>query len=151
MTEQDPLQIAGWLDRLQQNGYRVTAPRQAVVEAIACSPYVLNPLEVYEIARQRYPKLGLVTVYRTIDKLEEIGLLQRVHQHSSCQGFVAASPGHQHLLICQGCGRVQKFNGDLEQIDLLETAVELDSGYRIQDHWLQLFGLCAECQQTASK
>lgn len=148
MKEADLGLMSSWLERLQQNGYRITAPRRAVVETIASSPFVLNPLEVFEQARQRYPKLGLVTVYRTLDKLEEMGLLQRVHQHNSCQGFVAASPGHQHLLICSKCGRVQSFSGELEQIDNLASAVARDSGYSIQDHWLQLFGLCAQCLEA---
>jgi Fur family transcriptional regulator, ferric uptake regulator len=136
----------GWLERLQSNGYRLTAPRQAVVETIASSPYVLNPMEVYEQARQRYSRLGLVTVYRTMEKLELLGLLQRVHQPSGCQGFVPASTGHQHLLVCQNCKRVQVFQGDLEQMDTLIDEVGKNSGYRIDDHWLQLFGLCSACQ-----
>lgn len=145
-----PGSIDGWLDCLQENGYRLTAPRQAVVEVVACSRYVLNPLDVYEQARQRYSKLGLVTVYRTLDKLEEIGLLQRVHQPSGCQGFIAAFRGHQHLLICQRCGRVEMFGGDLEKIADLLAEVEKTSGYTVQEHWLQLFGVCSECQQIAS-
>lgn len=137
---------SNWLDRLQENGYRLTAPRQAVIDVVAGSRFVLNPLEVFEQARQAYPKLGLVTVYRTIEKLEEVGLLQRVHQPSGCQGFVAAFRGHQHLLICQGCGRVEIFSGDVELVNTLVKNVEKDSGYNVQDHWLQLFGMCSECQ-----
>jgi Fe2+ or Zn2+ uptake regulation protein len=121
-----------------------------VVEVIASSQFVLNPLEVFELARLHYPKLGLVTVYRTIEKLEEVGLLQRVHQPSGCQGFVAAFCGHQHLLICKDCGRVQVFSGDLELIDSLIFDVEIDSGYQIQDHWLQFFGTCPACQNDTT-
>jgi Fur family ferric uptake transcriptional regulator len=138
--------VESWLGRLQNNGYRLTAPRQAVVEVVASSQRVLIPLEVFEQARQRYPKLGLVTVYRTIEKLEEVGLLQRVHQPSGCQGFVAAFRGHQHLLICQNCGRVEMFSGDFEKMDTLVEEVEKGSGYAIQEHWLQLFGVCSRCQ-----
>jgi len=119
---------------------------RGVVEGGASSPYVLNPLEVFAQARQRYPRLGLVTVYRTIEKLEEVGLLQRVHQPSGCQGFVAAFRGHQHLLICSACGRVEPFAGELEKMDGLVVEVEKSSGYRVQEHWLQLFGFCAACQ-----
>jgi Fe2+ or Zn2+ uptake regulation protein len=139
---------SNWLECLQANGYRQTAPRQAVVEIIAASQRVLSPLEVYEIARAGYPKLGLVTVYRTIERLEELGLLQRVHQPSGCQGFIAASSGHQHLLICQGCGLVEFFSSDQEKIESLMTDVAEKSGYSIQEHWLQLFGVCTNCQKT---
>jgi len=138
--------VDGWLERLKNNGYRLTEPRQAVVEVVAASQYVLNPMEVFEQARRRYRRLGLVTVYRTIEKLEQVGLLQRVHQPSGCQGFVAALHGHQHLLICHECGKVEFFDGDLEKIEPLMAAVERQSGYEVQEHWLQLFGRCAGCR-----
>jgi Fur family transcriptional regulator, ferric uptake regulator len=138
--------IEEWLERLHENGYRLTAPRQAVVEVIASSQRVINPLEVFSQARQRYPGLGLVTVYRTIEKLEELHLVQRVHQPSGCQGFVAAFSGHQHLLICQECGLVEFFSGENEKIEGWTAALEQESGYSIQEHWLQLFGVCAACQ-----
>jgi Fur family ferric uptake transcriptional regulator len=139
-----------WLACLQENGYRITEPRRAVVETIATSQQALNPFDVFERARACYPKLGLVTVYRTIEKLEELGLIQRVHQPSGCQAFITAFSGHQHLLICQSCGRVEFFNGDVEQMDGLMQAVGANSGFKIQDHWLQLFGVCATCQQANS-
>ena len=135
-----------WLACLQENGYRITEPRRAVVETIATSQQALNPFDVFQRARAQYPKLGLVTVYRTIEKLEELGLIQRVHQPSGCQAFVTAFSGHQHLLICQSCGRVEFFNGDVEQMDGLMRAVGTNCGFKIQEHWLQLFGICAACQ-----
>lgn len=134
-----------WLDCLQANGYRLTGSRQAVVEIIAGSQRLMSPLEVYEQARSRYPGLGLVTVYRTVDKLEELGLIQRVHQPSGCQAFIASHFGHQHLIVCQQCGRVQYFDGD--QLEPLMKDVEGKSGYQISDHWLQFFGLCDDCQE----
>lgn len=144
------LPIEDWLLRLQENGYRLTEPRQAVVEVIASSQRVINPLEVFSQARQRYPSLGLVTVYRTIEKLEELHLVQRVHQPSGCQGFVAAFRGHQHLLICEACGQVEFFSGEDEQIEGWTAALEQESGYTIREHWLQLFGLCAACRGSVS-
>ncbi len=87
-----------------------------------------------------------MTVYRTIEKLEELELVQRVHQPSGCQAFVAACKGHQHLLICQQCGRVEFFSGDSERMEPLIAAVGRVSGFQIEDHWLQLFGQCESCQ-----
>lgn len=136
-----------WLKCLQENGYRLTAPRQIVVEVIAESQRALNPFEVHEIARQRYPRLGLVTVYRTLEKLEELNLIQRVHQPSGCQAFVSAACGHQHLLICRDCGRVEFFEGDGKGIEELIDEISRRSGYVVGDHWLQLFGTCADCQR----
>lgn len=140
--------VEEWLNCLQSNGYRLTAPRRAIVETIATSRCVLNPFEVFELARARYPKIGLVTIYRTIEKLEELNLIQRVHQSASCQAFIAAFSGHQHLTICQECGRVEFFSGEDDQMEILMAEVGEKSGYQIKEHWLQLFGLCQECQPT---
>jgi Fe2+ or Zn2+ uptake regulation protein len=136
-----------WLRRLQTHGYRVTAPGQAVVETISTSQHALTPLEIYEQTRAHYPRLGLVTVYRTIEKLEELKLVQRVHRPNGCQAIIAAFSGHQHLLICQQCGRVEFFSGEGDQMDLLMSQVSQESGYQVDQHWVQLFGVCRPCQQ----
>lgn len=133
-----------WLEQLHDHGYRLTGARRAVVETMAKSARALTPIEVYDLARKKYRALGLVTVYRTLEKLEELHLIQRVHQPMGCQAFVSAGVGHQHLLLCQDCGRVAFFEGD--DLDALTKTISKKTGYQINEHWLQLFGLCAECR-----
>jgi Fe2+ or Zn2+ uptake regulation protein len=67
-----------WLDSLQESGYRLTAPRRAIVAIIADSSRALDAIEIYDQGRSEHPRLGLVTVYRTLEKLEQLGLVQRV-------------------------------------------------------------------------
>jgi len=133
-----------WLEQLHDNGYRVTAARRAVVDTVFGSTCALSPIEVYDAARKKYGALGLVTVYRTLEKLEELHLIQRVHQPMGCQAFIAAGIGHQHLLLCQQCGQVEFFEGD--DLDALTKSISKKTGYQIQEHWLQMFGLCANCR-----
>ena len=133
-----------WLTQLNKNGYRLTKARRAVVETVAKSTRALTPVQVYDAARKTYRALGLVSVYRTLEKLEELHLVQRVHQPEGCQAFVAAGHGHQHLLLCQNCGRVTFFEGD--DLDKLIGSISTKSGYQIREHWLQLFGLCKSCK-----
>ena len=135
-----------WLDQLNENGYRLTKARRAVVETVAKSTRALTPLQVYDAARKAYHALGLVSVYRTLEKLEELHLVQRVHQPGGCQAFIAAGQGHQHLLLCQRCGRVTFFEGD--DLDKLIRSLSTRTGYKIREHWLQLFGLCRSCQRS---
>ncbi len=132
-----------WLAQLHENGYRITKARGAVVEAVEKSTHALTPIEVYDMARKKYRALGLVTVYRTLEKLEELHLIQRVHQPMGCQAFISAGEGHQHLLLCQNCGQVAFFEGD--DLDVLTKSIAKKTGYQISEHWLQLFGLCANC------
>ena len=134
-----------WLNQLQENGCRITGARRAVVETVQGSTRALTPVEVFDIARQKYRALGLVSVYRTLEKLEELHLIQRVHQPQGCQAFIAASHGHEHLLLCQKCGQVMFFEGD--DLDTLFQAIARKTGYQIREHWLQLFGLCQACQE----
>jgi Fur family transcriptional regulator, ferric uptake regulator len=135
-----------WLEKLQENGYRLTGSRRTVVETVAGSNRALSPMEVFDLARTRYPGLGLVTVYRTLEKLEELGLIQRVHQPEGCQAFISAFNGHQHLILCSGCGKVEFFSGD--NLESLFQGIGKQTGYQVRDHWLQLFGLCADCLQA---
>ena len=133
-----------WLSQLHENGYRLTDARRIVVETVEKSARALTPIEVYDIARKKYRALGLVTVYRTLEKLEELHLIQRVHQPLGCQAFISAGEGHQHLLLCQNCGQVAFFEGD--DLDVLTKSIAQKTGYQISELWLQLFGLCADCR-----
>jgi Fur family ferric uptake transcriptional regulator len=133
-----------WLKRLQANGQRLTSARRAVVQTVAASPWALTPLQVFDAARRRYRRLGLVSVYRTLELLEDLRLVQRVHQVEGCQAFIAATTNHQHLLVCRNCGRVVAFGGD--DLQGLMASVSRESGFQIEGHWLQFFGLCGNCQ-----
>ena len=134
-----------WLTELRSQGYRITDARRAVVEAVAQSQRALTPNEVYDLGRERYPKLGLVTVYRTLEKLEELPLIQRVHQEHGCNAYLSQAEGHQHLLICEQCKKAVYFEGD--DLDAFFGAVGKEHGFNVQEHWLQLFGTCEDCQR----
>ncbi len=133
-----------WLVQLQDNGYRLTGARRAVVEIVVSSTHALTPVEVYDAAREKYPDLGLVSVYRTLEKLEELKLIQRVHQPKGCQAFITAGTGHQHLLLCSECGQTTLFEGD--DLDNFIQSVARKTGYQVSEHWFQLFGLCPNCK-----
>jgi len=137
--------VNSWLTQLQSNGYRLTNARKAVVETVAGTTSALNPLEVYEQAKSTCPSLGLVTVYRTLEKLEELNLIQRVHQPGGCNAYLPHANGHQHLIICHQCGRAEYFEGK-EDMDAFFAQVAGEHGFTVREHWLQLFGTCAECK-----
>ena len=136
--------VTAWLNQLKESGHRLTAPRRAVINTLACSQRALNAYEVHEAALKEYPKLGLVSVYRTLAKLDELNLIQRVHHPDGCHAYIAGFTGHQHLLICQECGHTEYFEGD--DLKALVNRVSFESGYRVEEHWLQLFGVCPACK-----
>ncbi|MDZ4158404.1 MAG: Fur family transcriptional regulator [Anaerolineaceae bacterium] len=142
----EPLQSVSdqWLEKLSTSGYRLTNPLRVIVKVFTKSGHTLSPNQVFDEARRIYPQIGLVTVYRTLEKLEELGLIWRVHEVAGCHTYVAAPVSHQHLLICRACNRAEYIQG--EEIETLMAHLGAESGYIIQDHWLQLFGVCCECQ-----
>ncbi len=127
----------------------MTAPRKAIVAIIVNSSRALDAVEIFDLGRVEHPRLGLVTVYRTLEKLDELGLVQRVHQPDGCNMYLRAPEGHEHLLLCKSCGQMEYFSGD----DLSELIEQISqrSGYQVLEHWLQLFGLCGSCQVVTAE
>ncbi len=136
------------LDQLRQalstRGYKLTAPRRAVLDVVAGMCESLSPAEIYERARRRYSRLGLVTVYRTLDILVEVGILRRIHLEDGCHSYALAQAAHGHHLICSKCKEVIEFDGC--DLDGLFKTVARKTGFRIEGHWLELFGRCPKCQ-----
>jgi Fur family ferric uptake transcriptional regulator len=139
--------MGGWEQCLADAGCRITAPRRAVMQVLQKASVPLSPREILEQGKRVYRRLGLVTVYRTVNLLAELNLVRRVHREDGCHGYLLASPGHRHALICQCCGRAVEFPGEDDLHALIER-VEAGTGYRVDDHLLQLLGLCPDCQGT---
>jgi len=135
--------IDQWVRVLQKSGCRITAQRRVIINVIANSQHALQPLEVCTLSRAVNPRIGLVTVYRTLDRLEELGLVQRVHREDGCHMLMPAANGHEHYLVCTDCGRTILFQGD--DLSALFSRVETKTGFQVNEHWLQLFGICPDC------
>lgn len=133
-----------WVSVLQESGCRITAQRRVIISVVVNSQHALQPLEVHALSRAINPRIGLVTVYRTLDRLEELGLVQRVHREDGCHLLMPAANGHEHYLVCTDCGRTILFHGD--DLDALFARVEARTGYQVSEHWLQLFGTCPQCR-----
>lgn len=134
------------IDRVRARGYRLTAPRRAVLETLAHERAHLTPEELYHRARRRYPKLGLVTVYRTLALLERAGLVERVHVDARCKSFALVRLGgdHHHRLICRDCGRVEEFSDCTLESTL--RGLQKRTGFAIESHQLEVIGHCPQCQ-----
>ncbi len=137
--------IREWEQQLYNNGYRITASRCAIMEVLREAQEPLSAQELLARGRQHHRTLGIVTVYRTLDLLSELGLVRRVHRSDGCHGYLSASPGHHHAILCLHCGRASEFQGQDDLIELLGR-VRRETGFEIDDHLLQLYGTCSECR-----
>lgn len=134
-----------WIRTLDDSGYRLTKPRIAVIQSLTQTDRALNPTQIFFLAHRQCSSLGLVTVYRTLEKLEELQLIQRVYLQDGNYGFFPKSEGHHHLLICKQCNRTEIFSGD--DLFPLFSKLNLETGFEVKDHWLQLVGVCAKCKK----
>ncbi len=105
----------------------------------------MSAADVYERAKRRCPDLGLATVYRTLEILDELGVIRRVHMDDNCEGFAPVALAHGHHVICVKCNRVTEFEGC--DISAVLTSAARQTGFRIEEHWLELMGVCSECRQ----
>lgn len=138
-----------WESQLQRSGARITKPRKAILNVIASSSQPLTPLEIFNLARQDAPNIGLVTVYRTIEKMESLGIIDRIHGHNQCQTVFRAASGHRHLLSCTSCGNSVYFDGLSAENEFKDIGQK--NGFVINGHLLQLFGLCKSCQDIEDR
>jgi Fur family ferric uptake transcriptional regulator len=135
------------LRRLSQAGYRITQPRQAILQVLHEHDEGLSPEELHRLGQRVYPPLGLVTVYRTLDLLDELGLVRRVHSEERCQRYASAVP-EQHYLVCSVCHRVLEF--PCGGLDPFIKEVQARTGYRVTEHLLELRGICPACQDAGA-
>jgi Fe2+ or Zn2+ uptake regulation protein len=129
---------------LTRAGYSNTRARRAVLEAIHEAQGQASPADLLALGRMHHPGLGLVTVYRTLGILAAQGLLRKLHLDDGCHTYAPATHDHGHYVICERCRRTVEFEGC--DIRAVETAVEEQTGFQVRKHWLEMFGLCPECQ-----
>jgi Fe2+ or Zn2+ uptake regulation protein len=130
------------LETLRARGWRVTAARRAVVEALARAGCAADVQTVYRIAKRAYPKLGLVTVYRTLDLLAREGWVQRWEEGGAAR-YELDQPHHHHL-VCLACGSVQRW--DRCPVRVREGATL--GGFVVTGHRLDLVGYCRSCREV---
>jgi Fe2+ or Zn2+ uptake regulation protein len=137
-----------WLTALRESGFRVTTVQETLIDIFAHSEHALSAGQVWDIARQSRPQTGRATVYRTVDKLESLGLLRRVHGYEGCSRFISVPPEPLMLFICLDCGRADYL--DRQPFNALVDTAQQASGHRIQESRIQLSGICAGCLELPS-
>ena len=105
----------------------------------------LSPTEIQQRGQVFCHDLGLVTVYRTLELMDELEMVRAVHLADGCHGYVLSTPGHTHHVVCERCHAVIEVIG-CELGDFLDT-VATRTGYQITGHWLEISGVCADCQK----
>lgn len=149
------LDRASFENLLREKGLKVTHQRVAVLSAFSdTQDSHLTAEEIYDLVRKDSPDIGLATVYRTIQLLLELKIIDRIYMDDGSVRYELGNvyeeeDAHRHHhLICVKCGRVMSFQGDL--LDEFEKRMEEETGFQVQDHDVKLYGYCADCLSKAN-
>jgi Fur family ferric uptake transcriptional regulator len=129
---------------LAGRGLRLTAARRDLVGLVARFPGHFTAGELAAAARREGIAVGRATVFRLLELLVGLGLVERLELQDGRHAYVRCRPRHHHHVICEACGR----SVDVDEIGLaaVVTAVEAQTGFAITDHRLELFGRCPACR-----
>ena len=135
------------VETFQRAGYQPTASRRLVADLVAGRDGPFSAAELLEEARGRRDHVGRATVFRALELLSSLRVVERLVLPDGSLGYVACDPAaHHHHLVCTSCGRgVDIAEGDLGR---LVDDIGRRHGFRIESHRLELFGVCAACARA---
>jgi Fur family ferric uptake transcriptional regulator len=134
------------LDELRREGYRAGGARAAVIGLLAREDCCLTAQEIYDRLRLDGRRIGIASVYRTLETLQRLRLVQRLEMGEGVARFEAAHAGgeHHHHLVCDRCGQVVSFEDEALEQTLDGLAGRL--GVDIAAHDVVLRGACSACR-----
>lgn len=143
----------GWTEHttkaLSDAGYRSSAPREEVIGAIAELGCSITAREIADLLRERGSGVGLASIYRALDLLDRLDLVQRFDVGEGIARYEAALPGgdHHHHLVCESCGTVEPFEDEALEEAIHGLAGKTD--FAIAAHDVTLHGECPSCRSSS--
>ena len=143
-----------WSGRIRGGGYRLTIPREAILQVLSQSNEHLSAEDIYLKVHKEYSNIGLTTVYRTLELLVQLGLIFKF-DFGDGRARYELSEGpkgmrHHHHLVCTECGRVVDYTDFIdEEVELLnqtEKGLSKKYNFKITNHLFQFYGICDKCK-----
>jgi Fur family ferric uptake transcriptional regulator len=136
----------GWQAELRARGYRLTPQRQLVLEAVGELGHA-TPEEIVAAVRRTATGVNISTVYRTLELLEELGLVQHTHLgHGAPTYSVASDDEHVHL-VCRDCGAVDEV--DSAVVEDVVRRLSAERGFSVDVGHFAVFGRCKGCTSSS--
>jgi Fur family ferric uptake transcriptional regulator len=130
--------------RLDETGGRAGAARRRVIELLGSEDCAVTALEI----DRRLPEIGRASVYRTLEQLERLRMVQRVDVGGGAAGYERLDPdAHHHHLVCVSCGRLVPFSDS--RLESAIQAVSEESDFAVESHDVALRGRCRACRDRA--
>ena len=127
---------------LRKKGFKVTPQRLAVYNALCNTKSHPNADMIYNKLQPYYPTMSLATIYKTVDILHSIGLINILNTGEESFRYDARTDSHAHV-CCTECGKVEDLPINMD--DCMKEA-EAETHYELQRHQLYFYGLCPECR-----
>lgn len=125
---------------LREGGGRVSTSRRALLQVLF---EATSPLSVDQLASQSVPSLDVPSTYRTLERLEQVGLVRHVHLGHGPGLYELANDGEHEYAWCESCGKAASLSP--ERLDEARGLIERSIGYRPRFSHFPIVGLCAEC------
>ena len=126
-------------------GLRVTNQRALILELIRKGQGHLDADEIYRRAREKKPRLSLSTVYRTLQTLKKLGLVEELHFDDEHHHYEVKPSTEHHHLVCLGCGQVIEFRYPLTR--LVRNSIAQARDFEITGSEVKILGYCSQCRQ----
>jgi Fur family ferric uptake transcriptional regulator len=126
-------------------GYRLTGARRSIAALIAARDGPFTAADLAAAAGAKRLGIGRATIFRTLDVLTELHAVERIDLPSGEHAYVACEPVHHHHVVCSSCGASRDVEDAGWRVVLAD--IERRTGYRIDDHRLELFGRCPACRR----
>ena len=136
-----------WQETLRAGGYRLTPQRELVLTAVDTLGHA-TPDQVYAEVRRHSSAINLSTIYRTLELLDELGLIRHAHIEDRTPTYHSTA-GHEHFhLVCHHCRNVISLSG--ERIERFRRELVDEHGFQVDVGHLTIFGTCAACADARS-
>ena len=135
---------------LKEKGMKYTEQRAVILEILFNLDEHLSAEEIHNIIKKEHPEynIGIATVYRTLNFLEEAELISSISFGSEGKKYEGNKDMHHDHLICTKCGKIVEFFD--EQIEKRQEEIARENGFKITDHSMQIYGLCSKCQENTN-
>ena len=127
---------------LSSAGLRMTNQRALILDIIRRGH--LDADEVYRQAREKQPRLSLSTVYRTLRRLKELGLVEELHFAEAHHHYEVKPSAEHHHLVCLGCGKIVEFESSLSQE--MKQEIARKQGFEVTGVEVHMTGYCSKCR-----
>lgn len=125
---------------------RMSLPRLLVYQELLGAQIPLSPQELYQKILKKQKKIGLTSIYRSLDLFESLNMVFKITNGSSVKYQLCEIEDHHHHIICKSCGHVAALN--FCDISSWSKKVADSTGYQVTDHQLNFYGFCKACKTS---